>query len=449
VTGRTSRREFVKAGAAGLTGATLLSGCSGGGAADEAPRTGTSVVRTLGRTGLRLPVVSMGSCYAVNLVQTALDDGVVYIHTSSSYGERRHEVLLGEAFRGRPRDSFVIGTSPDLPYRHFPGRGRSLDIGTGVRPELIERSIEGSLERLGLDRVDIYYLVSVGSREAALFEPYLRAFAKLKEQGMTRSVGVGTHDHEPEVIRAAVESGVWDVVLTAYNFRQSHRGRIREAIAEAAAAGLGVVAMKTQAGVYWDSARTRMINQKAALKWVLLDENVHTAIPAFATFDELREGLSVMQDLRLTAQERQDLELGDRLQLAGCFCQQCGMCLEQCPAGQDLPTLMRGYMYAFGHGQPEHARAVLRPLTAAEVACETCDQCEVRCALGFDVQARARRVARLLPPTSRQSGLRDLAQELEEPSTSSGSPRPGTTTAGGSAPPEGDLSADPPGLRSG
>ncbi len=401
---RTSRRDFVKAGVAGIAGATLFSGCTDSEGLREAPRGGTSVVRTLGRTGLRLPVVSMGSCYAVNLVRSALDEGVVYIHTSSGYSERQHETLMGRVFKDRPRDSFVVATSPDLPYRHLLGHGRSRDVGTKVRPEAIVESIEGSLDRLGLDYVDIYYLVSVGSRKVTLFEPYMKAFEKLKQEGRTRFVGVGTHQNEPEVIRAAAESGFWDVVLTAYNFRQSHREAIREAIEEAAGAGLGVVAMKTQAGVYWDGARTRMINQKAALKWVLLDENVHTAIPAFASFDELREGLSVMEDLRLTDQESLDLGVGDRLNLAGCFCQQCGRCLPQCPAGQDVPTLMRAYMYAFGHGRPEKGRAVLHPCTSADVACTTCGHCEVRCALGMDVQSRARRMARLLDSSQQRRG---------------------------------------------
>ena len=83
---RTTRRDFVKAGSAGMAGAAVLSGCPtakppGGGE----PRLGRSVVRKLGRTGLELPVVSMGSSYGIGLVETALDEGIRYIHASSSY----------------------------------------------------------------------------------------------------------------------------------------------------------------------------------------------------------------------------------------------------------------------------------------------------------------------------------------------------------------------------
>jgi predicted aldo/keto reductase-like oxidoreductase len=354
------------------------------------------VYRTLGRTGLRLPIVSVGSSYSIELVRIALDRGLAYIHTSSEYSARNHERLLGRVFQNRPRDSFVIGTSPDLPYLFVKGRGQSLDLGRNAKPELILESIEGSLQRLALDYVDIYYLGSLGSRESVLHEPYIRAFEKLKKDGKTRFAGITTHENEPEVIRAAVQSGFWDVVLTAYNFRQSHRAEMEAAIRYAAEAGLGIVGMKTQAGVYWDSARTSKINMTAALKWVLQNENIHTVIPAFADIEEMEEDLAVMKDLTLTPQERQDLELGSGPGYSGHYCQHCRCCLAQCPAGMDIPTLMRCYMYAYAYRQPRKARNTLQSWTPADIACGSCDRCEVHCSLGFDVQSRALKIARIL-----------------------------------------------------
>ena len=387
-TRRTSRREFLKTGLAGIAGASILAGCSGRETKSGAqPKERKIVYRILGKTGLRLPIVSMGSSYAIELVHMALDEGIAYIHTSSSYSERNHERILGDVFRDRPRDSFIIGTSPDLPYE-YRGGDRSLDLGLEADPGLILKSMEGSLRRLKLDYVDIYYLCSISSAETAHHEPYMRAFEKLKKSGKTRFVGIGTHSNEPEIIRTAAESGFWDVVLTAYNFRQTHRKEIRAALHQAADAGLGVVAMKTQAGVYWDRARQKMINMKAALKWVLQDKNVHTTIPAFSNFEEMQEDLSVMEDLSLTEEERRDLDLGKNLGLAGLFCQQCGQCRPQCPGGVEIPGLMRAYMYAFGHGKPEKAREVLRGWDPAGLACRDCDTCTVRCTLGFDIRSR-------------------------------------------------------------
>jgi predicted aldo/keto reductase-like oxidoreductase len=422
VEGPPGRRHFLRAGAGGLASALGLCACSRPESSSTAPQGGGKpIIRTLGRTGLRLPIVSMGTAYAVNLVHSALAGGIRYIHTSSSYAERNHERLLGRVFRGRARDSFVVATSPDLPYRDDPTGIGSLDIGTTTDVRLFEESLDGSLQRLGLDGVDIYYLPSIGRRETAKHEPYLKAFEALKKAGKARFVGVTTHGHEPEVIRAAVEAGVWDVVLTSYNFRQSHREEVRAAIQHAADAGLGIVAMKTQAGVYWDASRTRKINMKAALKWVLRNESVHTTIPAISNFDELREDLSVMEDPTLTPDERKDLGLGSELGLSGLYCQQCGECRPQCPAGLDIPTLMRGYMYAAGHQQPSKARFTLSGWTRADLTCRTCEHCDVRCALGFDVRSRALQMADLLDDPDAPLGGAGL-----EPRAGSG-PSPGCT----------------------
>jgi len=391
----TSRREFLKTGTAGITSAALLSACSR--PVEERPGTpGKPVYRTLGKTGLRVPVVGMGSAYAIELVRAAIDAGIIYIHTSSSYSERNHERMLGEAFRGIPRDSFLIGTSPDLPYQFPRGGDRSSDVGRNADPALIAESLEGSLQRLGLDHVDIYYLLSIGIPESALHEPYMKAFENLKRAGKTRFVGIGTHSNEPAVIRAAARSGFWDVVLTAFNFRQSHREEVRGAIRAAAAAGLGVVAMKTQAGVYWSRPLGRKINMKAALKWVLQEENVHTTIPGFSNYDEMQEDLSIMTDLALTPEERRDLGVGQVLGLSGLYCQQCGHCRPQCPSGMDVPAVMSGYMYAAGYGQPGQARHKLHGWTAEDIACIRCERCDVRCTLGHDVRPRALEMARLL-----------------------------------------------------
>jgi predicted aldo/keto reductase-like oxidoreductase len=391
-----SRRDFLKMGSAALAGAALT---SPGGCAEpksEGAKNRKIITRVLGRTGLELPVVSMGSSYAINLVRAALAEGIVYIHTSSGYSENRHERLLGQVFRDRPRDSFVVATSPDLPYRYDQGRGQSRGLGKQVDPGLIGASMTGSLQRLGLDHVDIYYLCSISDPEVVAHEPYLEALARLKENGQTRFLGLATHENEPAVIRAAAASGFWDVVLTAYNFRQSHRDQVLAAMRQAHAAGLGVVAMKTQAGVYWDRARNHKINMKAALKWALQEECVHTSIPAFSNFTELEEDLEVMGNLTLTAQEKNDLELGDKLGSAGLYCQQCGSCQDQCPAGMDIPTLMRSYMYAFAHGQPRKAKEALRDWSPQNVTCTDCRTCDVQCAQGFDVRARALELAPLL-----------------------------------------------------
>lgn len=398
---RPTRREFLQIAALAGAMVTPAKVLAGDGEKSE-PR--KIVYRTLGRTGLELPIVSMGACYAVDLIQAAHHEGIVHFHSSGGYAEGEHERLLGKALRPFPRDSFVVATGADVPYERPKTGGPTLDIGTGVDPKRIVESLDESLKRLKLDYVDIYYFGSVGKRDTLFHEPYLEAFEKLKRSGKTRFAGISTHSNEPTVIRAAAKSKSWDIVLTAFNFRQSHREDVRAAIREAAAAGLGIVAMKTQAGVYWDRSRKRKINMKAALKWVLKDENVHTSIPAFRNFEEMEEDISVMKNPALTDKEKSDLAIGDEMGFSGNYCQQCGHCLAQCPAGVDIPRLMRSHMYALAHRQPGKAKRTLSGWSARDVPCTNCGDCVVDCALGLDVQSRASDVSRLLEVPSELLG---------------------------------------------
>jgi predicted aldo/keto reductase-like oxidoreductase len=218
---------------------------------------------------------------------------------------------------------------------------------------------------------------------------------KLKKEGRIKHIGVSTHRNEPEVIRAAADSGVYEVVLTAYNFRQKHRAEVESAISYAAQKGLGIVAMKTQAGVYWDKEKQYPINMKAALKWALKNPNVHTAIPGFTTFDQLELDVSVMENLTMTPQEEKDLKKGEELKLAGLYCQQCDACVTQCKKGLDIPTFMRAHMYAFGYRNLQEAQHTYRSVGTSADACRNCSTCTVRCTSGFDIRERMLNIAKI------------------------------------------------------
>jgi len=392
-----SRRDFIKKSVVGLAGASVLPSVLTG---QDAPETKVAksgkvkmIYRTLGNTGIKLPIVSMGVMNAdnPNLVKAALESGIVHLDTAWYYQRGRNEEMVGQVIKGRPRDSYVVATKVV---------GEPMDRSTGLfteetSPEAFLEKFETSLKRLQLEYVDILYLHNVVRRESALFKPLLDVMKQLKKQGKTRFIGVSTHRNEPEVIQAAIDSKAYDVVLTAYNFRQPHRDQVKAAIAKAAAAGLGIVAMKTQAGVYWDKERQYPINMTAALKWALQDENVHTAIPGFTTFDQMNLDLTVMEDLTLTPKELEDLKFGEKQSIAGLYCQQCERCLPQCPKGLEIPTLMRGYMYAYGYRNMAAAREAIDSLGLGSNPCTDCTECTVTCSMGFAVREKIQDIARI------------------------------------------------------
>lgn len=392
---KNSRRNFIKKSITGIAGAAVLPSVVGaeylGGEKEKSPE---YAERTLGKTGMKVPVVSMGVMNAENpkLVEAALDRGIKYLDTAYYYQRGRNEEMIGRVIKNRKRDSFFIATK--VP-------GNFADRKTGLftertDPEDFVRKFEISLKRLGLDYVDVLFLHNIKRGESAVFEPLMSVMSKIKKSGKARFIGVSTHSHEPEVIRAAADSGVYDIVLTAYNFFQPHKLEIEKAINYAANKGLGTVVMKTQAGVFWERPRRRPVNMKAALKWALKNPNVHTSIPGFTTFDQLETDLSVMKDLKMTDSEKKDLRLeegGEKL--SGMFCNQCEQCIPQCRYEVDIPTIMRSYMYAFGYRNLLQAKDILSDIDLVNLPCNDCDTCEVKCAVGFDIKGKIKEIAKI------------------------------------------------------
>jgi predicted aldo/keto reductase-like oxidoreductase len=384
------RRNFLKISAAGAAGA-FFSVPAWGKAKTDSQNEPVIIRRKLGNTGLELPVVSMGVMRADNiaLVKGAMDYGIRHFDTAHGYQGGKNETMLGEFFKGYPRDAFTLATK--IPLDDVARNAG--EIGPGATKEAIFAKMDISLQRLQMDYVDILYLHGVSHRNVALYPEFLEALRTLKEQGKIRFAGVSTHQNEPEVIEALTEDPVYDVVLTAYNFNQGHREKVKEKIAMAAGKGLGIIAMKTMAGGFLDRERSRPVNCRAALKWVLQDPNVHTTIPGITAFDQLTENIGVMEDLEMTEEEKQFIEEAG-LQ-AGLYCDQCGRCVTECRKHLPVNEIMRAYMYAYGYRQTEDALAVLAEHRINNEACTGCEACSVKCHKGFDVAGRIADISRL------------------------------------------------------
>jgi predicted aldo/keto reductase-like oxidoreductase len=374
------RRNFIKSSVMGAS-LSLLSSPLTAIARQAGPSPGARgkiITRRLGKTGIELPVVSMGVMRADNpaLVRAALDSGMKHLDTAHGYQKGNNETMLGEVLKDHPRDSFVISTKvpPDA-------------------KEAFLASLDLSLQRLRMEYVDILYVHGLTSADDVVSASTLEALTAARKSGKARHVGVSTHRNEPDVIRAAVRSGVYEVVLTSINFKQDHYPEVKKAVAEAAAAGLGIIAMKTMAGAFHDKERTKPVNCRAALKWVLQDENVTTAIPGITTFDQLADNAGVNKDLALTEDEKSSLVPGKSE--GGLYCPGCPGCTDRCTKGLPVPDIMRAYMYTYGYGDARLAQDLLAGLRIDADPCGECAECTVRCSRGFDLPARVRDISRL------------------------------------------------------
>lgn len=372
-----NRRNFLKLSA---TAGAVLALAPAGVQARENDMKKKMPERTLGkRTGIKLPVLSMGVMRADNqsVVKAAYNSGILMFDTANGYQNGKNEEMLGEFFADKPRESFILATK----VKENPADDAA---------EKFLEKFETSMKRLKMPYVDILYLHALDKVDSVNYPPVLEAMLKLKKDGRVKYIGVSTHSNEPAVIQAAVDNGNYDVILTAYNYTQGHLDELNPAIDRAAKAGLGVVAMKTMAGGYLDKDRTQKVNTRAALKWALQNPNIHTAIPGFTSFDQLEESLDSALNLKMTKDEKKYLSMADH----SLYCRGCRSCETQCSKHLPIPEMMRAYMYNYGYKSPALAKEVIDELSLAGNVCD-CAACKVKCVAGFQVAQKVQDITRL------------------------------------------------------
>jgi len=178
----------------------------------------------------------------------------------------------------------------------------------------------------------------------------------------------------------------------------AHDPAILATIERAAKSGIGIVAMKTQAGgtVKPDPKLPNELppaSQTALLKWVLNHKFVTTAIPGFSTYEHLEQDFSVARNLAYTSEEKRFLA-DKSFEAQAEFCQQCGECKKDCPNQVDIPLLMRLHMYAVQYRNTGMAQEMLASTAPGRGldACGSCKSCVATCRNTVQI---ARKIAQL------------------------------------------------------
>jgi aryl-alcohol dehydrogenase-like predicted oxidoreductase len=182
-------------------------------------------VRTFGRAGMQISVLGFG-CGAVGglmvrgepadqerTIARALEAGVNYFDTAVQYGNGASETNLGRVLAKLKPANFVVGTKVRLP---------SSDLGR--IGEAVTLSLEGSLRRLGLERVDIFHLhnavTAAGGDESLsvsqVLDEVVPAFERLRRNGKTRFLGL-TAVGDTAALHRLIDARVFDSAQVVYN----------------------------------------------------------------------------------------------------------------------------------------------------------------------------------------------------------------------------------------
>jgi aryl-alcohol dehydrogenase-like predicted oxidoreductase len=197
--------------------------------------------RQLGKTNLKLPVLSFGASSlgqefrrvdlveAMGTVKVALDLGMNFIDTSPFYGRGMSEVLLGIALRGIPRDTYILGTKLgryDLTHFDFSAKR-------------VVESVDISLHRMGVEHLDIVLChdIEFGDMSQIVTET-LPALRKLQQQGKIKYVGIS--GYPMKMFRYVADRAPLDVILS-YNHYTLQNTMLADLVPYLKGKGIGIM----------------------------------------------------------------------------------------------------------------------------------------------------------------------------------------------------------------
>jgi predicted aldo/keto reductase-like oxidoreductase len=352
--------------------------------------------RVLGKTKQSVPILLLGGGMGFKAgsdprIRIALAHGVNYIDTARKYAggssERNAAATLHEL--GARKETWITSKTPK-----WSAQGFAQDVAL-------------SLESMKTSWIDLYFLHGLDELGPLNDRALVQSIERLKAAKKIRFFGFSCHDgNVAELLHAAAARPFVDVVMFKYSFRDYGRRELDQAIDAAHAAGVGLIAMKTQgseAGFQdaWKKFEKtgKWTKHQAVLKAVWADQRITAAVSHMETTQQLRENIAAAVDRRELGAREQDAlrryaELTRPYACHGCD----HLCGAEVAAPVRIGTTMRSLMYHDAYGDPAKARRVFHelPPEARRIAGVDFSAAKRACPHGVDVVALMKRAADVL-----------------------------------------------------
>ncbi len=349
-----NRRDFLKVSSAALAG--LAAGGTGLAGAEEAA--GGMLYRELGKTGLKVSEIGMGTVAAASpaAIERAMEKGITLFHTSINYAKGVSIEAFGQVLKNNKsrRDKIVLALK-----------------GVG--------DFDKALQILNTDYVDVFLPVL----DARSFETprQQETFEKMKKAGKARFCGLVTHKDMADVMEAALKTKYIEVILSTYN--PACKAQLDPLIRRAKEAGIGFLAMKTRGGL------PKGTDPAPVIKGLLENKDVDSVLVTQSSVQDVDRAVG-LSGRKMTMRERR--EAHQAMLAAAGACGSCAACEAVCPMGLAIPDIFRFHMYAtrYEPGQRAMGFAEYRRLgpTAQAGMCNGCGKCERVCPNKVAVRAR-------------------------------------------------------------
>ena len=356
-----NRRNFLKTiGAAGV-GSVLASAETNAADPNAPTKTEESKLpqvprQKLGKTGVEVSCLALGTMF--NLVDNqiilrkTLDWGVNYWDTAYSYARGNSELGIGKFLAKNPevrKELFIVSKASDA-----------------ETPDEIEKRLQASLKRMNTEYIDSYYGVH-GLDDPEQLTNELKQWTKdAKKRKLIRFFGFSTHSNMAECLTAAAKLDWIDVIMTSYNFRLMQKPELQAAIEACYKAGVGLIAMKTQAKKIRTEDDKKLTEHflkrgftqgQAKIKAILADKRFSSACVGMKSIALLTENVAAVLDkTKLTQADTKVFKEYARATCSG-YCAGCGhICNSAMPDVPYVSDIMRHLMYYNSYGEHQEAR---------------------------------------------------------------------------------------------
>jgi predicted aldo/keto reductase-like oxidoreductase len=368
------RRTFLKTTVVGSTSLALTRGFGGNGLAAEPAEDNSSKkmpTRILGKTGVPVSILSLGGGvdWTINqtLLRVAYNQGINSWDTAYIYENGKSEIGIGQYFEKYPEDRKKIFLSTKA---------------RATEPKGMTEQLNTSFERLKTDYIDSFNMHMVGRPE--ILTPEIKAWVEQgKKEGKFRFFGFSCHSNMAKMLMYASNLGWIDTITTSYNFNIMNDDDIKKGIDACYRAGIGLIAMKSQA-LFYDNpyyplgpakdedfkvAESFMAKgytpHQARLKAVWTDERIATCLSEMKNLTMLKDNVVAATDsIKLTGS---DMDMLNRLAHANrsFYCQSCMRCESAMGSESRIADVLRYMMYFNSYGKTDDARRLFSEMPEA------------------------------------------------------------------------------------
>ena len=333
------------------------------------------------------------------IIDYAYKHGVNYFDSAYVYMGGKSEVVMGQALRKYPRESYHVATK-------LPSWGLN-------SAEDVERIFNESLERLGLDYIDFYLCHNVSESSYDTFtNPELKVIPtleRLKAEGKIRHLGFSSHG-KPETLRKFASLRDWDFAQIQMNYLDWEMSTTREEYEILAELGIPTVVMEPVRGgrlasltEETDAMLKAVQPERSIASWAfrfLMDKpNLMVILSGMSNMEQVIDNVKTFTECsELSEAEKKTLDETVKIfrKSVTVPCTGCRYCCDDCPMQIDIPKVMEIYN-AYSISKSPWSLNALKELSAGPKDCVGCGSCAQHCPQNIDIPAIMTELAEKMP----------------------------------------------------